>query len=211
MFQFKTTKLCPTMEKFSAILGYDRSRKSIAVSCEPRHKESLSNVIDLPTSITDSMIEGQMVNLRAIISRLIDKLTYGMTDNMQKNFGLALCIVGKLLLCSERHSFADARAISVVNQIKDGDNPISFILAKTLLGLDVVFHGGETQNSLGSPLTLQIWLMERLVMTAKLTTGNYGPSNFLSKAVIKTECQIESDWVKFLDKKSSTLIQWDCY
>ena len=199
------------MEKFSAILGYDRSRKSIAVSCEPRHKESLSNVIDLPTSITDSMIEGQMVNLRAIISRLIDKLTYGMTDNMQKNFGLALCIVGKLLLCSERHSFADARAISVVNQIKDGDNPISFILAKTLLGLDVVFHGGETQNSLGSPLTLQIWLMERLVMTAKLTTGNYGPSNFLSKAVIKTECQIESDWVKFLDKKSSTLIQWDCY
>ena len=50
----------------------------------------------------------------------------------------------------------DARAISVVNQIKDGDNPISLILAKTLLGLDAVFHGGETQIFLGSPLTLQI-------------------------------------------------------
>ena len=50
----------------------------------------------------------------------------------------------------------DARAISVVNQIKDGDNPISLILAETLLGLDVVFHGGETQIFLGSPLTLQI-------------------------------------------------------
>ena len=47
-----------------------------------------------------------------------------------------------------------------MNQIKDGDNPISLILAKTLLGLDVVFHGGETQNFLGSPLTLQIWLMK---------------------------------------------------
>ena len=34
----------------------------------------------------------------------------------------------------------DARAISVVNQIKDGDNPVSLILAETLLGLDVVFH-----------------------------------------------------------------------
>ena len=48
-------------------------------------------------------------------------------------------------------------------------------------------------------------------MIAKPTTSNYGPGIFLSKAVIKTECQIESDWVKFLDKKSNTSIQWDCY
>ena len=48
-------------------------------------------------------------------------------------------------------------------------------------------------------------------MIAKLTTSNYGPSNFLSKTVIKTECQTESDWVKFFNKKSSTLIQWNCY
>ena len=53
-------------------------------------------------------------------------------------------MVGKLLLCSRRRSFVDARAISVVNQIKDGDNPVSLILVETLLGLDVVFHGGET-------------------------------------------------------------------
>ena len=48
-------------------------------------------------------------------------------------------------------------------------------------------------------------------MIAKPTTSNCGPGNFLSRVVIKTECQIESDWVKFLDKKSSTLIQWDYY
>ena len=73
---------------------------------------------------------------------------------MQKNFGLVLCFVGELLLYSRRHGFVDARAISVVNQIKDCDNPISLILAKTLLGLEAVFHGGETQNFLRSPLTL---------------------------------------------------------
>jgi len=84
------------------------------------------------------------MNLCAIISQLIDKRTYGATDNTQKNFSLALCIVGKLLLCYGRHGFMDARAISVVNQIKDGDNPVSLILAETLLGLDVVFHSGET-------------------------------------------------------------------
>ena len=53
-----------------------------------------------------------------------------------------------------------------MSQVKDGDNPTSLILAKTLLGLDSVFHGGEPQNFLGSPLTLQIWLMERLDMIA---------------------------------------------
>ena len=52
--------------------------------------------------------------------------------------------MGKNLLYSGRRGFVDARAISVVNQINDGDNHISLILAETLLGLDVVFHGGET-------------------------------------------------------------------
>ena len=98
-----------------------------------------------------------------------------------------------------------------MNQIKDGDNPVSLILGETLLGLDAVFHGGETQNFLGSPLTLQIWLMERLDMIARPTTSNYGPRSFLSRAVIKTKCQTKSDWVKFLYKKPSTSIQCDCY
>ena len=160
MFWFNTIELCLTIEEFFAILGYDPSKKSVAVSCDPRHKESLSDALGLPTSITNSMIEGHMVNLYTIISQLIDKGTYGVTNNMQKNFSLALCMVGKLLLCSGRHDFVDARAISVVNQIKDGNNLVSLILVETLLGLDAIFHGGETHNFLGSPLTLWIWLME---------------------------------------------------
>ena len=154
MFRFNTAELYLTIEEFYAILGYDPSKKSVVVSCDPRHKESFSDALGLSTSITNSMIEGRMVNLCAIISRLIDKCTYGVTDNMQKNFGLALCFMGELLLCSGRLSIVDARAISVVNQIKDGKNPFSLILVETLLGLDVVFHGGETQNFLRSPLTL---------------------------------------------------------
>ena len=48
-------------------------------------------------------------------------------------------------------------------------------------------------------------------MIANPTIGNYGPSSFLNRVVIKTECQTKSDWVKFLDKKFGTSIQWDCY
>ena len=143
MFQFNTAELCLSIEEFFAILGYDPGKKFVAVSCDPRHKESLSNAFGVPTSIADSMIEGHMVNLHAIISRLIDKRTYGVTNNMQKNFGLDLCFVGELFLCSGRNSFVDARAISVVSQIKNCDNPVSLILVETLLGLDAIFHGGE--------------------------------------------------------------------
>ena len=74
-------------------MGYDPSKKFVAVSCDPSHREILSDTLGLPTSITSSMIEGHMVYLLAILSRLINKHTHGVTDNMQKNFGLALCFM----------------------------------------------------------------------------------------------------------------------
>ena len=82
VFRFNTVELCLTIDESSAILGYDPGKKSIAVSCDPRHKESLSDALGLPTSIIDSMIEGHMVNLHVIISQLINKCTYGVIDNM---------------------------------------------------------------------------------------------------------------------------------
>ena len=203
VFRFKTAELCPTIEEFLAILGYDLSKKSVADSCDPRHREILSSALGLSTSITSSMIEGHMVNLHAVVSRLINKRTHGVTDNMQKNFGLVLCYLGEFLLCSGRPGFMDARAIGIVSQVKYGDDLASLILAK--------FLGGESQNFLRSPLTLQIWLMERLDMVATPTVADYGLGNFLSKAILKTKCQTKSIWVKFLNKKSSVSIQWNCY
>ena len=48
-------------------------------------------------------------------------------------------------------------------------------------------------------------------MIATPTISIYGPNYFLNKVVIKTKCQNEKDWVKFLEKKSSLLIRWDYY
>ena len=40
VFQFNTAaEFYLTIEEFSAILGYDPSKKSVAVSCDPRHKD----------------------------------------------------------------------------------------------------------------------------------------------------------------------------
>jgi len=105
------------------------------------------------------------------------------------------------VLCSGRPGFVDARAIGIVGQVRDGDNPTSLILAEILLGLDFVFLGGESQQFLESSLTFQIWLMERLDMIATPTNANYGPSNFPSWAILKTKCQIESNWVTFFGQE----------
>ena len=48
-------------------------------------------------------------------------------------------------------------------------------------------------------------------MIAKPTISNYDPNNFPSRAVVKTKCQTEKDWIKFLEKKSSLLIRWNYY
>ena len=78
-----------------------------------------------------------------------------------------------------------------MGQVRDGNNLASLVLAETLLGLDSIFLGGESQKFLGSPLILQIWLMERLDIIAKQNVSNYGPNNFPNKAVLKTKCQTE--------------------
>ena len=130
-------------------MGYNPSKKSVAVSC--KHREILSIALGLPTSITSSMVEGHMVSFHAIVSRLINKHTHGVFDNMQKNFGLALCFMGEFLLCFERPGFMDARVIGIVNQVKDGDNPTSLILVETFLGR-ILYLLGETRNTfLGVP------------------------------------------------------------
>ena len=45
-----------------------------------------------------------------------------MSNNMQKNFGLALCFMEEFLLCFGRPGFVDARAIGIMGQVRDGDN-----------------------------------------------------------------------------------------
>ena len=126
----------------------------MAISCDPKHKEILSYTLGLSVSITSSMIEGHMVNLHVVATRFTHRHAHGISDNMQKNFALAFCFMGEFLLCSGRRGFVDARAIGIVDQIRDGDNPTSLILVETLLGLDSVFLGGDSQQFLGCPLTL---------------------------------------------------------
>ena len=132
VFQFRTIELCPVIEGFSAILGYDLGKKFVTISCDLKHREILSDALGLPTSITSSMIVGHMVNLHAVVSRIINKRTHVVSDNMQKNFGLALCFMGEFLLCLGRPGFVDARAIGIGSQVKDGDNLASLILVETL-------------------------------------------------------------------------------
>ena len=104
----KLLNFVPPSKNFQLFWGYDHGKKSVSVSCDPKHKEILSDALGLSTSITSSMIEGHMVNLHVVVTRLINKRTHGVSNNMQKIFGLTLCFMGEFLLCSGKLGFMDA-------------------------------------------------------------------------------------------------------
>ena len=106
----KRLNFVPQLKNFQLFWVMIPAKKSVTVSCDPRHRKILFGALGLSTSITNSMTEGHMVNLHAIVSRLLNKRTYGVTDNKKFFFGLALCFMGEFLLCSRRPSFMDARA-----------------------------------------------------------------------------------------------------
>ena len=54
----------------------------------PSTEEILFDALGPSVSITGSMIEGHMVNLHTIITRLIHRHTHDMFDNMQNYWGL---------------------------------------------------------------------------------------------------------------------------
>ena len=54
----------------------------MVVSCDPKHKEILSDALGLSISITSSMIKGHMVNLHAIATSFIHQRTHDIFDNM---------------------------------------------------------------------------------------------------------------------------------
>ena len=64
------------------------AKKFVAVFYDPKHEEILFDALGLSVSITSSMIEGHMVNLHTVITRLIHRHTHVMFDNMQNCWGL---------------------------------------------------------------------------------------------------------------------------
>ena len=108
VFWFNIVELCPTIKEFFAILGYEFGKNFVVVSCDPKQREILSDTLGISTSITSSIIKGHMVNLHVVVTRLIDKCTHGLSNNMQNFFGLALCFMREFLHCSGRPGFVDA-------------------------------------------------------------------------------------------------------
>ena len=97
IFQFSTSKLCPTIGEFSTIMDYEFGKKYIAVSCDPKHRGILFDALGLSTSVTSSMIEGHMVNLHVVVTRIIDRRTHGLFNNMQKKIWFSSLLHGRVL------------------------------------------------------------------------------------------------------------------
>ncbi|GMY38586.1 hypothetical protein FCV25MIE_33830 [Fagus crenata] len=96
-----------------------------------------------------------------------------------------------------------------IPQLLQGKSIVPIILAETLNGLDAVVRG-ETSILLGSPLVLQLWLMDRLALVAPPTVAIYKPKHYKTRSLTRPDLQSEKDFLVELCRRTGKHIRWSC-
>ncbi|GMP98804.1 hypothetical protein CsSME_00046546 [Camellia sinensis var. sinensis] len=113
------------------------------------HVQTLGRMCGLTMYDARSLICDGMLDILSLIHRFSDTGDHG--DHYWQGFRRhALCFGG-----------SSVQLIEVALGLKEGKSCIAMTLAETLMGLDA-FYRRETTRFAGSPLLLQVWLMDKL-------------------------------------------------
>ncbi|GMP69439.1 hypothetical protein CsSME_00028702 [Camellia sinensis var. sinensis] len=159
-FGWLKKKICPTIEEFQAFL---ESRRDEELIPWPRfgHIQALGQMCGLTLHEARSLAHNGELDIPSLIYRFSetgdqgDLLWWGFRQH-----ALCLCMLAHFFL-ARSFGRSSIRFIEVAQGLKEGKSCTSLALAKTLMGLDA-FHWRETTKFVGSPLLLQIWLMDKL-------------------------------------------------
>lgn len=100
------------------------------------------------------MIFGDHIHLPQVLNLLL----FPGHDTSSRQNAVILCLVARYLICSNLR-MGDVCLVHVINQLRDGHNPMMIVLAETSDGLDAL-AAGHGANSRGSPLLLHMWICE---------------------------------------------------
>ena len=204
-------ELCPTIEEFSAILGCEPRAAPIVPPCHQRHRVTISQVLGLPLDAIPPFIQDNYwVDMRRLIERFRHAAVANVDQSFEKLSALAFCLIGEFLLCSRRPGFADARIFDLLDDVKKKRSLIPMVLAETFHGLDALSRG-DTNIFQGSPLLLQVWLMDHMGILSLPTVATYGPADYVGRKLQLFGCQTEKEWTYFLSKKDGQNIRWNCH
>ncbi|GMP95954.1 hypothetical protein CsSME_00044807 [Camellia sinensis var. sinensis] len=160
VFSFGGQEVCPTFEDFQVLMESERYEETLPQFCFG-HAQALGRMCGLTTHDTRSLICNGELDILGLIYRFSDAGDHG--DHHWKGFRqhtLCLCMLSHFLLESG-FGGSSIRLIEVAQGLKDGKSCIAMTLAKMLMGLDA-FHRRETTRFAGSPLLLQVSLIDKL-------------------------------------------------
>ncbi|KAL7197506.1 hypothetical protein ACSBR2_020109 [Camellia fascicularis] len=160
VFSFGGQEMCPTFEDFQALME-SRCEKEILPQFRFGHIQALGRMCGLTSHDARSLIRDGELDIPSLIHQFSD--AGDRDDHHWQGFRrhvLCLCMLSHFLL-APGFGGSSVHLIEVAQGLKEGKSCIAMTLAETLMGLDV-FHRRETTRFAGSPLLLQIWLMDKL-------------------------------------------------
>ncbi|KAF5933359.1 hypothetical protein HYC85_029530 [Camellia sinensis] len=160
VFSFAGQEICPTFEDFRALMESERDEELLP-QLNFGHDQSLGRMCGLSMRDARSLICDGMLVISSLIDRFSDA---GDRNNHRwqgfRQHALSLCMLSHFLFVSG-FGGSSVRLTEVAQGLKEGKSCIAMTLAETLMGLDA-FYRHETTRLAGSPLQLQVWLMDKL-------------------------------------------------
>ena len=151
IFRLNGQELCPIIEEFAAIMGcpLDSTVMITLPDLNMQIPHKLISFFDMsPDNIYSSLLPSGSMNLHSVITacKTKDKTNPAWIRTV------SFYLYAQFLLTASQGD-ADVRIISIIEQVETGANPMSIILAETIIRLD----NFKEQNRLsGSLLLLQV-------------------------------------------------------
>ena len=154
VFCFNRIELCPTIEKFAAIMGELEIDDLIFPTIGGHLPSLLQVVLGVPETTANRWCVFGKLNLRLAFDYFSDSgLPEGERPRLYYLYAFFLCALVRYFLVQQSYC-VDLRMCMVAYKLKKG-NLVGLILAETFNGLDA-FQRKEASFFVGSPLLLQV-------------------------------------------------------
>ncbi|XP_056699035.1 uncharacterized protein [Spinacia oleracea] len=196
VFVFRGNEICPLLDEFAAILGYPTNATPATPGTIEEGKTTIGAFLGLDANILAEIVEGDEVNLANLVKHHF-RPSKNMTEQKLNIRALVFCLLNHYLLSNNNGEFGDIRLIPLISQMESCYSIMPLVVAETLLSADELKKDAKSEHFKGSPLLLQIWLMERL----RLLEIPADPKHYRPIALGNRKClhrgQDEAEWASF--------------
>ena len=193
-------ELCPTLEEFGDILGYDSDSLPMLPPTDPVNvPRDLASFLGILVGLASHFSHDGSVNLLTVIA--FYKYPRDIRDRAYadaRGAALVLCMISEFLLSSN-----SGVTVRICVLLRDCANPMGIVLAETFHGLDATAKN-RAMLPLGSLFLFQAWLFEHFYFLQE----PFGIPMTWHKRVISLPYDSFDDWMVWFNCLEEDNIQW---